>query len=948
MSSTYPCSYHTQPQVPSRAPPHRRRATWHRFAFASTGLLAIIGMAESAAAQIIRTTITPGATAIRWKEELGLEDKALYGGSLDFDFDRWVALQGYFFTNTGVETAADKLGVSPDDAADLGDQRLRLNSYGANVKLNLGVGTVVPHLDFGGGVIEFRPDNGVRSRQIAVNLGGGLRIAATERVYLDLYARDAMFRINRFALFALPAGGALPADPDADELRHNLVVGAGLGIPFGPSRAEATGPIGPTRWGLRGLSFALEPLVGQLNFDTRNIADQSLAGVRAGFDIGSLVGIRGFYWRGVGDNFTQTEPIQSWGGEAQFRFNSGVGLTPFVVVGGGQLDFTSEFRDRASQRVSDETSFIAGGGLALPLGERFGLELTARDYMIGERAELEDVASTNDLSHNWLWSAGLRVNVGGQRGSALARERASRQERLQRELAMERARLDSLDRELAAERRRAARPDTIVVMNPPRAAEARGQPPTDTMRVESVARAADTTRDVNVARARDTTRAVNLAGAADTTRARDTTGAARAGRYQSERVVSVPVPTEGELYVRYGPAREARTGAPLARDVRGPVALRESDTTAVGAESMVSRSELREMVRDAVRTEGMDARLDAMRDELTRSRIDAMQDELTQARLDAMRGEPASRTQTTRQPVTAARGANVAPTTSRTPARRPVIESGGEVERRAVPTRAPVVKERVTTPADSARMTPSDTMQQALTGEIRSLLDSIRAERRVLDAQSRQRSARADSMLVAQVSTRVDSIITARLAQQDEARRAAEAAARQREADERSRATQPQPVRQGRTLPRMTQLTVYGGANVSDGVQGISGFRVDLGNLWRMYEPIHVVPELAFGWGEGARSTMFAGNLQYGLPVLRIGGLPNLTPQIEGGLGILSFSEEVSGHDGTDVVVNLGYGVGIDLWRRSSGRSVPVLVVAHQGVDLFSLNRILVGARWSF
>ena len=114
-------------------------------------------------------------------------------------------------------------------------------------------------------------------------------------------------------------------------------------------------------------------------------------------------------------------------------------------------------------------------------------------------------------------------------------------------------------------------------------------------------------------------------------------------------------------------------------------------------------------------------------------------------------------------------------------------------------------------------------------------------------------------------------------------------------------------------------MKVYGGATVSNGAQAVTGVRVDLGPIGSNYTAFHFLPELALGWGGGGRSRMVAGNVQFGLPTLRPGNWPAITPQIEGGLGILNFSDDVSGRDGTD-----------------------------GGVDLFDLNRVIAGLRWTF
>lgn len=487
--------------------------------------------APAAHAQGISYTIAPAAASLNWDKDLGLKNHSLYGGQASIDFERLVSLQGYYLTNDKINSAVDRLGLSGDLANQLTNQRLRVRSMGANVLWKFWSGGIAPFIKTGGGIIELRPDSGRTNKQIVLNAGGGLRFGANAPLFLDLFAEDMMLRVDRYALLSGNATG-VPVDPDRRTLRHNLVVGAAVGVPLGlNTNDQERDAASSMQWGLAGASLTLEPFAGRLTFDSKStsasngnaaLRDQDLAGVRAGVDIGRYVGVRGFYWRGTDKNFKRFESLQSWGGELQFRLNSSPGLTPYLLAGAGQLDFKESDTTATAQRSEDKLSLLLGGGVSLPLGERFAINATARDYLYGQGNGADSVASPSDLRNNWMFSVGLRVSIAGHSGANAAERALQREDRLEARL-----RTDSM--RYASARRRDGR-DTLD-MNGRRTR--RDSMMVGRARVDTVY--LDSTRADSVMRVRGT---------------------------GSPSVIMLPVPTVGELYVRYGTPQSTATTRP--------------------------------------------------------------------------------------------------------------------------------------------------------------------------------------------------------------------------------------------------------------------------------------------------------------------------------------------------------------------------------------------------
>jgi hypothetical protein len=139
------------------------------------------------------------------------------------------------------------------------------------------------------------------------------------------------------------------------------------------------------------------------------------------------------------------------------------------------------------------------------------------------------------------------------------------------------------------------------------------------------------------------------------------------------------------------------------------------------------------------------------------------------------------------------------------------------------------------------------------------------------------------------------------------------------------------------TVPTRQHIAyTYSGFNVDDPFQWLIGARFDAVPV-RRGSSIWLVPEVAFGlFNKG--SLMLVANAQYDFNAsVSIHG-KRITPYMYAGAGLLHFGKG-AGRDRNEAVVNLGYGVTFDIHKLQA-------FVEHQGVDLFSLHRVLFGLRW--
>jgi hypothetical protein len=163
---------------------------------------------------------------------------------------------------------------------------------------------------------------------------------------------------------------------------------------------------------LRGVRPVLSVQGGVLDLEGEGMPRQGVAGIEAGLDLHRLVGIRGLYWRGVEEGVRGFDPIEAWGGEARLGAPLPAGITPYVALGGALVRFGEGHAAGQGTGWTDRIALLPGLGVTVGLGDRWQLGVGARDYVLVDSvSELRG----EDLSHNWLYRAGLTYRFGGRR-----------------------------------------------------------------------------------------------------------------------------------------------------------------------------------------------------------------------------------------------------------------------------------------------------------------------------------------------------------------------------------------------------------------------------------------------------------------------------------------------------------------------------------------------------
>ena len=579
------------------------------------GLLFAVSTA-SAQPQGVGLRLTPSATYVDFSDDSGLENGLLYGGGVGFSFGEFVELTGTyllgrnFMTDYSLFSGLEEDPVLAGQVADLPVQEVDIQRYGGDIRLNLGSGSVFPFIRAGTGLVRFQPDGREGATRNIYLLGGaGLQLSGADRYAFSVSVEDFAYRYNPATTFFTArdlAAVGLSADNFNQTTVQNLAVRASLSLYLGGRRAGSLSDIDREfqrqfSGGLSGLSLVVEPFYGRLNFNEAfNYRDQTFVGGEAGFDLGPLVGLRGFYGRGVPkDDPTDFQDIQMYGGDVRLRLSEGRGIVPFVSVGGGYLDVldeygTEEAAEAGNQNAEDRPFALAGGGVELLLSPRLRGVAEVRGMAMSTEDE-EDLSQPDNVYVSPFFRAGLSFGLGGDAGDDIE---VVRQSRLEEELAQA--------REEAAEREAELREEIA------RAREEGNEAAAQRLEVERA-------RMQGMARNQGQTVTRNEAGEPVLL------GNGEVRTAQGDRIVTIPLPEQGELYVRYGDPG----GVSIETTADGGQTVQPSGRTITQG---MSDAEIREIVRQSIQQSmnGRDMNAQDMEDLERRlnNRLDDLDDDI--------------------------------------------------------------------------------------------------------------------------------------------------------------------------------------------------------------------------------------------------------------------------------------------------------------------------------
>ncbi len=371
-------------------------------------------------------TIAPSASYTWFGEEAGLEDAFMFGGRLGFGFGEYVELRATYLQTIDQQTDFAGLDLGIDST--FANQGVDLRRYGAELKLNIGRGKLLPYFLLGGGIQDVQREGLDRAENIFGTTGLGLTLSAADRYTLGVEGKYIAYSGNSvrnlFSDEERLANNISLDEFNADQI-GTFTAAVNLQFYLGGRRPGQLSDIDEQylrnfQGGISGLSVPMEIGFARVNWDeSLPYRDAYFAGATAGLSFGPLISLRGFYYRGMNDdelNF-DFDDISLYG--ADFRFNlsqASSGIMPYLSVGGGYIDLNEGYNRDATviaELASSQGFASGGGGINLKFGERVNLNGGVR-AMLTSGADLEDLNSTEQLTTSLMYNAGLGFVLGGR------------------------------------------------------------------------------------------------------------------------------------------------------------------------------------------------------------------------------------------------------------------------------------------------------------------------------------------------------------------------------------------------------------------------------------------------------------------------------------------------------------------------------------------------------
>ncbi len=411
-------------------------------------VLLAFALAFPAAAQVTGISYTAAPVGVRLLsgDNTGLSNGYLYGGALGLGFGEYLEVSGVYLRSTDITTEFSDYNVDPFTRSILEGQAegfdVDLEQYGTRLRLTVGRGSLLPFIVGGTGVLRF--DNGsTDSEAIFAEAGVGITFAFQDRYTITVEGSRLGYRYNPYATFDLGNTAALPTTSELNQIRRvysNAITATARVYLGGRARGELTETDLAVREQLRRPRVFAEPSYGIIQFSDDLVGlpnDQPVLGLQAGIDLGPYVGLRGFYLRATDEdelfsNPTEFRDLALYGAEINFRFSSELagGLTPYLLLGGGYMDVGNGYRAGSSLLAAPESRYFAmgGGGVDVALNSAFRLKAGVRALLMSNE-DADQVSDPASVYYSLMPTAGVEFSLGGGSPSSARRDIRDAQER---------------------------------------------------------------------------------------------------------------------------------------------------------------------------------------------------------------------------------------------------------------------------------------------------------------------------------------------------------------------------------------------------------------------------------------------------------------------------------------------------------------------------------------
>ncbi|WP_418262108.1 hypothetical protein [Flavobacterium faecale] len=372
----------------------------------------------------ISFTFSPSAEYTWWDNQAGLKDGTLIGGKLGFGFGEFIELRATYSQSVDLKTNFDDYGISGFSNSMFQPRDINLSRWGGEFKANIGSGKLSPYLVVGTGVQNIEIEGGEEYEQIYTSLGLGIKTKLSDRIVFTVEGKNTLYNFNAGRYLLTDADktnfGVTNADFSSGLLSNWSVQGA-LQFYLGGRKPGTLSELDRAylqkfRGGFKGLRWVVEPSLNYMKFDDKSaFRDTWLLGGYAGLDFNQFTGIRFFYLHAMDDDQISTnfDKFSMYGLEFRARLNDGNGVTPYLILGGGYINTSSQYQGVNNVSVQSEEFASAGLGLNIPLSKNFLITGGARGILTSSQ-DVEDLSNPDQLQTHMMYNAGVKLTFGAK------------------------------------------------------------------------------------------------------------------------------------------------------------------------------------------------------------------------------------------------------------------------------------------------------------------------------------------------------------------------------------------------------------------------------------------------------------------------------------------------------------------------------------------------------
>ena len=400
------------------------------------GALAFLGVQMNAQMSDISVTLQPIGSYNWFDDNTAIDDGLMIGGRVGFGFGEALELRAVYEKSVDLKNTIDNLDFASDEFLENFTSRdVDIERIGGEFKANIPTrGSFVPYITLGAGVQKLKvniaeenqPEVERKSEQIYANLGVGTQVQLSDRLFLNLEAKNTAFNMDPADVLFREGeqSGIGEWLDDREDRMYNWSVLAGLQLYLGGREPGSFSELDRAYYqkfsgGLGGFKLILEPGGSFINFnDDSNLRDTYLLGGKVGFDLNQFIGLRGFYYQATQNEeiSTKWDDMAMYGGDIIAKLNVARGIVPYIELGGGYLNIYDSYEGENALLPRQTSGYFAKGGLgvAVPISRNFELFGSANLMYTSQRDnnDLENTISPNELTQHTLYNAGVRFQIG--------------------------------------------------------------------------------------------------------------------------------------------------------------------------------------------------------------------------------------------------------------------------------------------------------------------------------------------------------------------------------------------------------------------------------------------------------------------------------------------------------------------------------------------------------